>query len=340
MIKSFNVDFNWLNGMYAPPSAFCGADAATLAEWYEKMGCDNFWTFAVSYNGYAWYDSKYSPKIEGLKGNFTKDCVEEGHKRGMSVFAYHCLAANPVIEKKYPEWSRHREDDCFNLIFCEEYIDLFCKMIAESIAECDYDGLVIDWFRCPHNRDAEWTPKEQQEFKLLMGYDWDINISKAEICEYEKRSIERAWKKIKATVVSVKDIPIWTNQPFEEPDDPIWNGNILMKEADYILNESPKLELLEWLKAESGEKTVIVQNLCGWTEHSMEDMKNFDFKDLGFFGFAAADPETCLPFTNIDFALKNIHKYPVPKHENIEKCISEQVNSNIKNIKIIKEMFK
>lgn len=96
-MQSFNIDFNWVNGSYASPDSFSQADPRALAQWYKELGCDNFWTFAVSYNGYAWYDSKLSPKVNGLEGNFTKACVEEGHKLGVSVFAYHCLAAaNPT----------------------------------------------------------------------------------------------------------------------------------------------------------------------------------------------------------------------------------------------------
>ena len=81
-LKSFNVDFNWVGKTYSPASAFVQADAALLAQWYQEMGCNNFWTFAISYNGCAWYNSDHAPKAQGLCGNFTRDCVREGHKRG------------------------------------------------------------------------------------------------------------------------------------------------------------------------------------------------------------------------------------------------------------------
>lgn len=296
-LKSFNIDFNWLEKKCAPANVFSNADVVKLVDWYEKLGCNNFWTFAVSFNGYAWYDSKLSPKIEGLKGNFTKDCVIEGHKRGMSVFAYHCLGDNPVVAKKYPSWRRNSDLDYITMIFCDEYIDWFCEAIKESISECDYDGLVIDCFRCPKNRSGTWDEKEIDLYNLLMDTPYSVDISDAQIDEFNKRTIQRAWTKIKTAVKSVKDIPIWTNQPFDFADDPVWNGNILMKEADYILNECPDFSLLEWLKKESGPNTCIVQNLCGWADHDLSSFTKEVSKDIGLFGFAAADPNTCLPYT-------------------------------------------
>lgn len=338
IIKSFSIDFNWLNGKYSPSDTFCNANAKEWAKWYKDLGCNNFWTFAVSYNGYAWYDSKLSPKIKGLNDNFTKDCVIEGHKLGMSVYAYHCLAANPVIEEKYPQWSRKNPDDFFNLIFCDEYVDLFCKMIKESIFECDYDGLVIDWFRCPAKRLPTWEQTEIDLYNQLMDNPF-MSVEKAEKDEFEKRSIENAWRKIKNAVMSVKNIPIWTNQPFEKIDDPVWNGNLLMKDVDFLLNEGPDFDLLEWIKKESGEKTAVVQNLCGWASHDLTFLDKIKEGGYGMFGFAAADPNTCLPFEKTDDALKQVDAKQVLENHEFCNWTAALVEANRKNIKIIKKEF-
>ena len=338
-MKSFNIDFNWLNEKYAPGDAFANAEASAWADWYQEMGCNNFWTFAVSYNGHAWYDSKFAPKIEGLKGNFTKECVIEGHKRGMTVFAYHCLGANPVIERAHPDWARPAEIDQINMVLCDEYIDLFCKLIAESITECEYDGLVIDWFRGPMVRKGEWIPKEKEEFKLLMGYPFPKEPDAAEIAEYEKRSIEKAWRRIKDTVVSVGDIPIWTNHPFDKVDDPVWNGNILLKEVDYLLNVGPDVRMLNWLKRESGAHTQIVQNLCGWPDHDLSIMDQLDLDKVGLFGFAAADPLSCLPFVSVEETLKNVTPEELEQKPYLKEVLEKRVNANKKNIEIMRKMF-
>lgn len=297
-IKSFSIDFNWVNATWAPQDSFAQADAQTWAAWYKALGCTNFWTFAVSYNGCSWYDSAYSPKIKGLDGNFTKACVEAGHKHAMSVYAYHCLAANPVVEAAHPAWSRKNKDDLFNLILCDDYIDLFCNMIHESASLCAYDGIVIDWFRCPKNRLPVWEPVEQALFEQRMGVPFPgaDKLSSAQLAAFEKRCIEAAWRRVKDTMSAFPGIKIWTNQPFEKVDDPIWNGNALLKEVDYLLNEGPDFELLHWLRRESGPHTEIVQNLCGWAEHDLGAADEIDTALYGLFGFAAANPSTCLPY--------------------------------------------
>jgi len=78
-----------------------------------------------------------------------------------------------------------------------------------------------------------------------------------------------------------------------------------LRQADYILNESPDYALLSWLEKEAGENTTIVQNLCGWEAHDLTAMPNLDA--YGKFGFAAADPLTCLPTPRMSAAnAKNI----------------------------------
>lgn len=339
MIKSFSIDFNWLNGKHSPGNAFACADAAAWADWYQELGCNNFWTFAVSFNGYAWYDSKYAPKIEGLQGNFTRACVEEGHKRGMSVFAYHNLASNPVIEKAHPEWARPAEVDLMNMVFCDEYLDLFCKLIDESIRECGYDGLVIDWFRTPLKRAETWIPKEKEEFRLLMGYDLPEKPALSEIREYEKRTIEKAWRRVKETVRAAGDIPIWTNQPFYRGEEAIWNGNILLKEADYMLNEGPDFGLIEWLRGQCGAHTQIVQDICGWPDHDLSCLDQFDFTDIGLFGFAAADPKSCLPFVSVEEAMANVTEEELRQNPGLPESIARQVEANRTNIAVMRKMF-
>lgn len=341
MMKSFCVDFNWFNGGFAPQNLFANSNVKELVKWYKELGCNNFWTFAVSYNGCSWYDSQYSPKIQGLKGNFTRECVEEGHKEGLEVFAYHCLAANPIIEQQYPQWSRQNRNNAINLIFCDEYIDLFCKMINESIEKGEYDGLVIDWFRCPSSRLSEWNPTEIDLYNMLM----EDKVSKgSEITDenlnlFEKRSIERAWRKVKDTVVATRDIKIWTNQPFEILDDPVWNDNILMKEVDFLLNEGPNFDLLNWIRREAGEHTQVIQNLCGWATHDLTLIDKIDKTKFGFFGFAAADPRTCLPFESVEGLKRKADSDKVAAEMEFAQWTAELVEANNENIDIIKKQF-
>ena len=246
----------------------------------------------------------------------------------MSVFAYHCLGANPVVEARHPEWSRRNPQDLMNLIFCDDYLDWFCGAIRESIARCEYDGLVIDWFRGPGKPRTHWVPTEKALYRQLMGENCPESPDPVQTAVFEKRSIEHAWRRIREAVKSVKDIPIWTNQPFDEADDPVWNGNILMKEADYILNESPDTALLPWLQREAGPHTCIVQNICGWPDHDLARLPpELEQPQIGLFGFAAADPETCLPY----------------QPDNIRSAIAKSVEcnllANVRNIPMVRRIY-
>ena len=339
-IRSFSIDFNWLNGAVSPDDVYADTDVKKWVKWYKDYGCNNLWTFAVSFNGYAWYDSKLSPKIKGLNRNFTKMCVDEGHRQDLSVFAYHCIGDNQVIREKHPEWCRKNPNDIFKMIFCDDYINYFCKMIKESIEECQYDGLVIDWFRCPANRTAEWEKTEIDLYNQLMDDEFDYEtLNEQKIALFENRSIARARRKIKDTVVSVKDIPIWTNQPFEKVDDPVWTGNVLMKEVDYLLNEGPDFGLLEWLSKECGEHTQVVQNLCGWIDHDLSVTDRIDMEKYGLFGFAAADTKTSLPYEDIAQVLEDLKKQNIEPGSDRYNYTVNLINANIKNVKIVKDIF-
>jgi hypothetical protein len=122
----------------------------------------------------------------------------------------------------------------------------------------------------------------------------------ADVIAFDRATLDNAWRRIKNAVDTTRKVKIWTNQPFDKVDDPIWNGHILMKEVDYVLNESPDTSLLEWMRATVGKQTLVVQDICGWANHNAEMWKEIDPAKYGFFGFAAADPETCMPTEKIN----------------------------------------
>src|SRR5208337_57289 len=69
-IKAFCIDFNWLNGKFAPPGHWAEASPAEHVAWYQGLGANVIQTFAVSCNGYAWYKGGPVPAQPGLKHNF------------------------------------------------------------------------------------------------------------------------------------------------------------------------------------------------------------------------------------------------------------------------------
>lgn len=295
-LKSFNVDFNWYQGKVAPPDCFVQSDPKQLVEWYKGMHVNNFWTFGTTYNGYAWYDSKLAPKAEGLKRDFLAETVELGHEAGMEVFAYTCLGDNQMLISKKPEIARV-DESMFRIPFTDWYLEYFCGICDEIVRHAPVDGIVIDWFRYPQNQRTQWIPEEQELFRQRMGESLPAKaeLPREVLVEYERRCLETAWKRIAKVLHDEHHVKIWTNQPFESADDPIWNGHILLKEADYVLNECPDFSLLSWIASQAGENTMVVQNLCGWEGHRLDELASIDIHQYGLFGFAAADAETCLP---------------------------------------------
>jgi len=86
----------------------------------------------------------------------------------------------------------------------------------------------------------------------------------------------------------------------------LWTGHRLLREVDWVLNEAPELDHLDWLRQQVGPRTLIIQNLCGWKGHDASMWKKIDPKATGFYGYARADDKTTLPDGAIEVNMKNI----------------------------------
>jgi len=67
-IKAFCIDFNWgpggVNG-FAGPGVWADASPEEHVRWYAGLGANVIQTFAVSCNGYAWYQGGLVPPQPG-----------------------------------------------------------------------------------------------------------------------------------------------------------------------------------------------------------------------------------------------------------------------------------
>jgi len=126
MLKSFNSDFNWTYLKPAKPYEYVDVDVDKLIDWYIDIGANNIWTFSVTYNGYAWFPTKTAPMAEGLNYNFTKVSTDKAHAKGLEVFSYFCIGANPYLQIAKPEWVRKvTNGELINMIFDDEYLEYF-----------------------------------------------------------------------------------------------------------------------------------------------------------------------------------------------------------------------
>lgn len=312
IIKAICADINWdMFSRPASPGLYAHADPKAQVRWCHDLGANVMQTFCVGYNGYAWFPSEVAPVTPGLRGNFLQDQVEEGHRLGMRVMGYFCLGANPFWASNHDSKTWHggrlvssgfaptlEKDISINWIpFTTEYIDYFCVCIQDALRKTDMDGFMIDWFRV--ERGPVWLECEKVMWAELFDEPFPSSGApspEAEI-DFKRRQAERAWIRIKRAVDDVRPAVIWTNHPFSQVDDPLWNGHRLLKEVDWVLNESPKVEFLEWLAANIGPHTKLLQNFCGWADHSAGNWRDLDTERFGYYGFTSVNPVTCLPWT-------------------------------------------
>lgn len=315
LIKAVSIDINW-NMLVRPasPGLYAHADPRAQVRWCHDLGANTMQTFCCSFNGFAWFPSEVAPVTPGLVGNFLQEQVEEGHRLGMKVMGYFCLGSNAFWAMNHgtetwhdtksvfwqPDAVRRTDwkDISWNWIpFTEEYLDYFCACVQDALRKTDMDGFMIDWFKV--ERSPLWLDNEKQMWGELMGEKFPSHSapSPAAEIEFKRRQVERAWVRVREAVRGVRPAVIWTNHPFDKADDPLWNGHRLLKEVDWLLNEAPGTGFLDWLEKNVGAHTRILQNFCGWPDHSAGGWRDLDTRRFGLYGFTTVNPGTCLPWT-------------------------------------------
>ncbi|MEN6495189.1 MAG: hypothetical protein ABFD16_12990 [Thermoguttaceae bacterium] len=306
-VKAFCVDFNWGPRGAAPAGMYAAADPAEHVRWYQDLGANTIQTFCVSYNGYAWYPSEVAPVIPGLAHpDFLGEMVRRGHAAGMRVMGYFTLGANPVWEKQHPDEVHGADSDYIKIPMTRPYLDYFCRSVQDALKKTGIDGFMIDWVRPTQHQ--KWLECERQMYRELTGEAFPASGSPSPqaTLRFDQLALERAWREIKAATTAVRPTILWTNHPFIAKEYPVWTGHRLLQEADWVLNEAPELEHLDWLRKQVGPKTLIVQNLCGWKGHDATMWKKLDTSVFGLYGFAKADPQTTLPSKEQAWNIKNI----------------------------------
>ncbi|HSA28142.1 MAG TPA: hypothetical protein P5159_16545 [Phycisphaerae bacterium] len=295
-VKAFCVDFNWGPKGASPPGMYAQADPAEHVRWYRDLGANTIQTFCVSYNGYAWYPSEVAPITPDLKArDFLGDMVRLGHQAGMKVMGYFTLGANPCWEGRHQALVHGDDSDYIKIPMTLEYLDYFCRSVEDALKKTGVDGFMVDWVRPTQHK--RWLPCEQEMYRQIMGeaFPKSGDPSADVALRFDKLAMERAWRHIRWAVRGTRPVVVWTNHPIVKTEYPLWEGHRLLKEVDWVLNEAPELEHLEWLSRQVGPQTLIVQNLCGWEGHDATAWKKIDAKRFGLYGFAKADEKTTLP---------------------------------------------
>jgi hypothetical protein len=303
-LTAFCIDFNWGPNGFAPPGTFAKADPKIHYQWCKDLGTNVLYTFCVTCDGYAWYQkSAVAPVQPGLKHDFLNDIARMAHRDGKLTVGYFCVGANALWAQKHPDQS-YGAVPSIHIPFTTEYLDYFCACVKDVLTKTEIDGFQLDWMYSPpllmYEKNVRWMDCEKRMYAELFGrpFPGKDKVDAKEELEFQRRALERCWRRIHDTAKSTKpDCILWlTCFDLRHPQ---IAGSKIFREVDWLVNEHPNPSSLEATRKEVGPQTRIWQCISGWgAEHDPGKIANDPkYADLGFCGFASADPATTLPFT-------------------------------------------
>ncbi len=315
-IRAFCIDFNWGEGGpngFAKPGLWADASPEEHVAWYAALGCNVIQTFAVSCNGYAWYQGGIVPPQPGLKHDFLADTVKMGQSRGMKVMGYFCVGANTLWGQTHTNLS-YGAPSAPHIPFTTEYLDYLCASIADALQRTGMDGFMIDWVWNPGDLDGSrlrWLDCEQQMYRELLGETFPSRdkITKERELEFRRRAIDRCWERIRAATKRAKpDAVIWLSCC--NVSSPVVVNSKLFKEVDWLMNEATDPKSLEQVEAMKGPHTRLVQCVVGWGDahDARRILSGGAARDLGIYGFAKPGRNS-LPLSVAEYRSRSIASF-------------------------------
>ena len=164
------------------------------------MGVNVIQTFRVSSGGWAWYKGGPVPEQPGLKHDFLREVVRLGHKEGMRVMGYFCIAANTRWGQEHPDLS-YGTPSTYHIPYTDEYLAYLSTAIGDAVKTTGIDGFMIDWVWQPKRLSTEgkWIEAEKKLYQQLMGeaFPGEDKLSGKQDLEYSRKAIDRCWKTIR-----------------------------------------------------------------------------------------------------------------------------------------------
>ncbi len=270
-IKAYCIDYNWGPGGphgFPSPGLWAEANPEEHVNWYADLGCNVIQSFAVSCNGYAWYKNGIIPEQPGLKYDFLTEQVRHAHKRNMKVMGYFCVSANNKWENDHPDLCYQMDGQQIPLTTV--YLDYLCASIEDAIKKTNIDGIMLDWFYNPGGgRDPlpplRWITCEQKMYQELMNKPFpgkDRMTPEIEL-EFRRKSIERAWQRIKTAAKNANpDCIIWLTA--YEVNSKEYQETSILKEVDWLMNEAGDEERTRDMQKLVGSHTKLITCLAHW----------------------------------------------------------------------------
>jgi hypothetical protein len=125
-------------------------------------------------------------------------------------------------------------------------------------------------------------------YSELTGEDFPgkENITPDAELDFRRKSIGRAWQQIRKTVKGTKpDCIIWLTA--YEVNSPEYEGNTLLKEVDWLMNEAGDSERTRAMRNLTGSHTKFITCLARWNgQNPLETVPEALSQNVGLFGFA------------------------------------------------------
>lgn len=292
-IRAFCVDFNWGPGGpngFARPGLWADADPEKHLAWYEGLGVDVIQTFAVSCNGYAWYKGGAIPPQPGLVHDFLPELVRRGHERGIRVMGYFCVGANTRWALEHPDLS-YGAPSAPHIPLTDAYIGYLESAVSEALQRSGMDGFMVDWLWNPGDkvRGAKWIEAEKALFERLMGrrFPGEGQLDPEVKLAYERRAIDHCWDRMRAAAKRTRpDCVIWLS--CNNVHDPTIAGSALLKEVDWMMDESGNPDAMRRVASMLGPGTRQLLCVVGWGDRhdAMKICADATNDHFGVYGFA------------------------------------------------------
>ena len=174
------------------------------------------------------------------------------------------------------------------------------------------DGTMIDWLWNPAKqlREKGWLASEKKLFTQLTGKPFPAGgqPSAEDILQYERRAIDRCWARIRDTRDRTKpNFILWLS--VNNADDPTIANSKVLRECDWVINESPDPKLFLAGKHMVGKQTRMIQNLVGWAQHNAKEfLSDPQNRNLDLYGFAEPR-DNSLPLPVADYLGKRVEAF-------------------------------
>ena len=174
---------------------------------------------------------------------------------------YFCVGANTYWGQKHPEQSYNKPSgvpSAIHIPLTNEYLDYLSACIRDVLTKTAIDGFMLDWvFSPPHphgdEREIRWMECEKQMYAELFGrpFPGKTQIDAKMALEFQRRAVDRCWRRICAAAKSTKpDCILWLS--CFDLRDPQVAGSKMFREVDWLMNENSDTTSLAAIRKEVG----------------------------------------------------------------------------------------